>query len=229
MPDTRTPVRPDFRGDFEIHLTVAPQQGPALAAWAAGRGLKVVDIELARGAVPRQPMLTLTVSGTLAEAEELAARTGAEAGAAGFPVLRTKIEAAPWTAGVPATDGRARALGPAYYFEHHVKLLLDAPPGPELAAAAERHDAHLSRNARRTRPDGRTEFFVTQRCRLVGADTAGRRLDALLAALAGHRITSVEREFAVLDTAEALDAGWIAEARPAEAQPSPDTGERTAR
>ncbi|MEV6210922.1 hypothetical protein [Kitasatospora sp. NPDC051914] len=211
MPDTRTPVRPEFRGDFEIHLTVAPQQGRALAAWAAGRGLKVVDIELARGAVPRQPMLTLTVSGTLAEAEALAARTGAEAGSAGFTVLRTKIEAAPWTAGVPATDGQAQALGPAYYFEHHVKLLLDAPPGPELAAAAERHDAHLSRNARRTRPDGQIEHFVTQRCRLVGADTAGRRLDGLLDALAGHRIASVEREFAVLDTAEDLDDGWITE------------------
>ncbi|PBC78068.1 hypothetical protein BX265_2827 [Streptomyces sp. TLI_235] len=226
MPNARTQVRPGFRGDFEIHLTVAPPQARALAAWAAEHGLKVVDIELSRGAVPRQPMLTLTTAGTLAEARSLADRTASAAGAAGFDVLRTKIEAAPWTDGVPADDERARALGPAFYFEHHVKLLLDEDPGPALAALAERHDAHLSRNARRTRPDGQLEWFVTQRCRLVGSATAGRRLDALLAALDGHRIASVEREFAVLDTTEALDAGWITEtAAPA----APAADERTTR
>jgi hypothetical protein len=202
---------PAFHGDFEIHLTVAPQQGREFTGWAAGRGLKVVDIELSRGAVPRQPMLTLRTAGSLADAAALAARTAEAAGGAGFAVLRTKIEAAPWAGGVPATDARARRLGPAYYFEHHVKLLLDGPPGPELAAIAERHDAHLSRNARRTRPDGRREHFVTQRCRLVGSATAGRRLDALVTDLSGHHILTVEREFAVLDTAEALDAGWIHE------------------
>ncbi|MFD9126748.1 hypothetical protein [Kitasatospora sp. NPDC059571] len=211
MPDTRTPVRPGFRGDFEIHLTVAPRQAAALTGWAAARGLKVVDIALSRGAVPRQPMLTLTTAGTLAEAAALAGRTAAAADAAGFAVLRTKIEAAPWTDGVPATDDEARSLGPAYYFEHHVKLLLDGEPPAALAAVAERHAAHLSHNARRLRPDGRREHFVTQRCRLVGSATAGARLGLLLDDLSDHHIQSVEREFAVLDTAEELDAGWIDE------------------
>ncbi|WP_405011822.1 hypothetical protein [Kitasatospora sp. NBC_01539] len=202
---------PPFAGDFEIHLTVAPHHGPGLTAWAAGRGLKVVDIELARGAAPVQPMLTLAVRGPFAEAAALAARTAGAAGRDGFAVLRTKIEAAPWADGVPATDAAARALGPAYYFEHHVKLLLGGPPDARLAAAAERHDAHLSRNARRTRPDGRQEHFVTQRCRMVGSTTARQRLDGLLDELSGHHIVSVEREFAVLDTDEALDSGWITE------------------
>ncbi|MGK4585949.1 hypothetical protein [Kitasatospora sp. HPMI-4] len=202
---------PAFRGDFEIHLTVAPRKAAELGAWAAARGLKVVDIELSRGAVPRQPMLTLAAAGTLAEAAALAGRTAATAGAAGFDVLRTKIEAAPWTDGVPATDDEAQALGPSYYFEHHVKLLLDGEPAAELAAVAERHDAHLSRNARRVRPDGCREHFVTQRCRLVGSVTAGHRLARLLDDLSAHHIQSVEREFAVLDTAEELDAGWLDE------------------
>ncbi|MFH8385463.1 hypothetical protein ACH4E7_31775 [Kitasatospora sp. NPDC018058] len=141
-------------------------------------------------------------------------------GQAGFTVLRAKIEATPWADGVPASDEDAVPHGPGRYFEHHVKLLLPAPApaaGParlaELTELAVRHGAHLSRNPRRVREDGQREWFVTQRCRLVGLNTAGRRLEALLRdlAAAGHEVASVEREFVVVDSDEALDTGWITE------------------
>lgn len=50
-------------------------------------------------------------------------------------------------------------------FETHLKLLLpaDADLG-RLSRLVEPHRARLSRNARRTREDGRQERFVTQRC-----------------------------------------------------------------
>jgi hypothetical protein len=216
-PDRRRddlPAPPDVRGDFEVHLTVEPGAAEALAAWADGHGLKFTHILLARGAAPSQPMLTLRADGTLAEAAAETSRTAGRLARAGFTVLRAKIEATPWAQGVPASDEEAAAHGARRYFEHHVKLLL---PGPDhtagLAGLAVRHDAHLSRNPRRVREDGRCEWFVTQRCRLVGLDTAGRRLEALLRDLAadGREVASVEREFVVLDSDEALDAGWIGE------------------
>ncbi|WP_240809855.1 hypothetical protein [Actinomadura sp. WMMA1423] len=127
---------------------------------------------------------------------------------------RTKIEAAPWNEGVPASDAEADGL---CYFEHHIKLLLD--PGDDTAALAETvvpHGAHLSRNARRVRADGRSERFVTQRCHRVGARTAGQRLDTLTSVLRanGHDIASVEREFVVFDGNASLDDGWITEGAP---------------
>ncbi|MBD2900607.1 hypothetical protein amrb99_96120 [Actinomadura sp. RB99] len=202
----------DFAGDFETHVTVRPAAAGAVAGWAVARGLKFVHIVLERGRVASQPMLTLRTRGTLDDALADAARTAADLRADGFEVARVKVEAAPWNAGVPADD--ADALGPAYYFEHHLKLLLE--PGFDagaLAGAARPHAAHLSRNARRVRADGREERFVTQRCRCVGSRTAARRLDALAGALRarGHEIVSVEREFVVHDGDASLDDGWIEE------------------
>ncbi|MFE4516114.1 hypothetical protein ACFRMQ_18190 [Kitasatospora sp. NPDC056783] len=216
-------VPPDIRGDFEVHLTVVAAAAEALAAWAEGEGLKFTQILLARGAVPSQPMLTLRVGGALEEVADATSRTAERLARAGFAVLRAKIEATPWAQGVPVSDEDAVPHGSGRYFEHHVKLLLPGggsatgPAAPARLAAltelAVRHGAHLSRNPRRVREDGRREWFVTQRCRLVGLDTAGRRLEALLGELAadGHEVVSAEREFVVVDSDEALDAGWISE------------------
>ncbi|RSN66812.1 hypothetical protein [Actinomadura sp. WAC 06369] len=204
----------DFAGDFETHVTVHGD-ARAVADWAAARGVKFAHIVLERGRVASQPMLTLTCSGTLDDARAQAARTALDLRADGFAAARVKIEAAPWNAGVPAADDEA--LDPARYFEHHVKLLLapDAGAAPGLAEVVGPHAAHVSRNARRVRTDGRAERFVTQRCRRVGARTAGARLDALTGALRarGFEIVEVEREFVVFDGDESLDDGWIEERR----------------
>ncbi|WP_371502396.1 hypothetical protein OG871_35250 [Kitasatospora sp. NBC_00374] len=203
-------------GDFEVHLTVNADDADALAEWAAGQGLKFTHILLDRGtAAVSQPMLTLRGSGSYGEVAASTRRTARRMAGAGFTVLRVKIESVPWAEGVPQSDADAVRLGPERYFEHHVKLLLGPSERTDgLADLAVRHGAHLSRNARRVRPDGLRERFVTQRCRLVGLAAAGRRLDALLADLTadGRRIASVEREFVALDSDETLDAGWIDEA-----------------
>lgn len=200
-------------GEFETHLTVSPVDGDReedLGRWAAERGLKYTRILLERGRSADQPMLTFTASGSFAEQREAAARHAAELAELGWPVVRTKIEAAPWNPGVPQTDAEAVANRPDQYFEHHVKLLLDDDALERVRETARRHDAHLSRNARRRRSDGRHERFVTQRGYRIGAERAHRRLDALLAALAelGVAVLEVEREFVVLDDRLSLDEGW---------------------
>ncbi|WP_052849389.1 hypothetical protein [Streptomyces avicenniae] len=205
---------PLVRGAWEAHLTVdCPEPETAeLAAWAAGRGLGFVHIVLARGRVRSQPMITLTGTGPADAPARTAGPLAAELAAAGRPVTRVKVETPPWAEGVPQDDAVPGARHPARYFEHHVKLLL---PGRRDSAALERlatpHGAHLSRNARRTRADGREERFVTQRCAGVGRATAERRLAALLDALTPYRIAEVEREYVVHDSNLALDDGWITE------------------
>ncbi|TDC80407.1 hypothetical protein [Streptomyces hainanensis] len=189
---------------LETHITVSCPPGgiPRLAAWAAARGLGFTHIELARGLARSQPMVNVRGDATVAVRDLVAD---------GFAVVRVKTEAAPWAASVPQRDDDPREAG--QYFEHHVKLLLPADhERPALERLATPHGAHLSWNARRVRPDGRQERFVTQRCHDAGRDTAERRLTALLDALraAGHHILEVEREFVLHDSNLALDDGWIA-------------------
>lgn len=208
-----TDPAPQLSGDFDIHLTVRPGRaaGDRLAGFAARYGLKFTDIRLARGAVSAQPMVTGTGSGTLADQHTRAAGWADALRGEGFEVVRTKIEAAPWNTGVPAGDDEARRDPAGRYFEHHLKLLLDAAELEGLATAVEPYGAHLSRNARRERPDGRHERFVTQRCHGVGQRTARHRLAALVEAVRarGHEIVSVEEEYVVVDDNAAIDAGWI--------------------
>src|SRR4030095_2286540 len=83
----------------------------------------------------------------------------------GFPVTRVKIEASPLNRDVPIADSDAAKHPPERYFEHHVKLLLAGDAElVALTAIAQRHAAHVSRNALRTRDDGRQERLVAQRC-----------------------------------------------------------------
>ncbi|GAA1981271.1 hypothetical protein [Catenulispora subtropica] len=205
-----------FRGDFEIHVTVPAKDAELdrLAAWAARRAVKFTHIVLARGSMPSQPMLTIRVSGMLDAICSRAESMTADLLNEGFTVSRVKVEAAPYATGVPATNAEAAGSSDGMYFEHHVKLLLEpAYDEAALAASVISHGAHLSRNARRLRDDGRAERFVTQRCRGVGRVEAGERLEALTGVLVdvGLDVVSVEREYVVYDSAPAVDAGWIDE------------------
>ncbi|MCG8927935.1 nucleotidyl transferase AbiEii/AbiGii toxin family protein [Lentzea sp. CC55] len=194
-------------GEFELHLTGSEWQVEELAAFARAHQVKFSHIELHGGKVWSQPMLTIGARGTIDEVRAVAGQWRARMHEADLFVVRVKVEAAPWNEGVPQTDEEADA---ALYFEHHVKLRL--PEGDwytELYRAAAPHEAHISRNARRTRADGSEERFVTQRCFGVGRVTAKRRLDALLAALHAFEVVEVEEEYVVDDDALHIDDGWI--------------------
>ena len=202
-------------GDFEAHITVRVSEAGtavALERHAAQHGMKFTHIVLMRGRMPDQPMVTVRRSGTAPAVREWVDAVAGALSAAGFEVVRVKLEATPWAAGVPGTDEAAEVLGSRYYFEHHIKLLLPADAGLDhLAAAVTGHRAHISANARRVRADGRTERFVTQRCRAVGNRRAEAALADLLAVLAHYHVLSVEREFVVYDSNLSADEGWITE------------------
>src|SRR6184192_1193317 len=97
----------EFDGDFETHVTIQTDDTShvwRLRAWAAGRGLKVTHIVLARGDMPSQPMLTRHGRGT-SSTELAAAKALADAlRADGFSVSRIKLEAAPWNRDVPQSE-----------------------------------------------------------------------------------------------------------------------------
>ncbi|MCC5476077.1 hypothetical protein [Streptomyces barringtoniae] len=195
---------------YETHVTVHcadPAETERLRGWADTAGLKLTHVVLARGRMRDQPMLTLAGSATYAEQSARAEGTVAALRSAGFTPVRVKAESAPWAPEVP--DG---PCGGGRYFEHHVKLLLDAETDlASLAARVVPHGAHLSWNARRVGGGGRHERFVTQRCRGVRDAEAEAALRLLLSELDGFEVLSVEREFVLYDSDESVDDGWIEE------------------
>jgi hypothetical protein len=194
---------------YESHVTVrcaGPGESARLRRWAAAGGFKLTHIVLARGRMREQPMLTLSGSPSYAREAARAREVAARLRADGFEPVRVKIESSPWAPEVPREP-----CGGGLYFEHHVKLLLDS--GTDLSALGARvvpHGAHLSWNARRVRGP-RHERFVTQRCRAVDAEGAGRALERLLTELRDLEVLGVEREFVLHDSDMSLDDGWLAE------------------
>lgn len=205
----------EFAGSLETHLTLAAHHAnrmDALREFATGHGLKCLHIVLDRGQSASQPMLTRRAQGSLTGELQIAQRLARELEAMGLPITRIKIEAAPSNSDVPQTDCDMHQQLANLYFEHHVKLLLDEDSDVgSLTLIAERHQAHLSRNALRVRDDGRQERFVTQRCWSVGRTTAEERQTALTDELtqAGYTIINIEAEFVVYDSNLEVDAGWI--------------------
>jgi hypothetical protein len=210
----------DFQGEFETHITVADADASGLERLrdrANCRGFSVHHIILNCGLTPSQPMVSYRARGDLKSAMETAEAVADQLTADGFTVSRIKLEAAPENRDIPQSNAEAAVLGRGRYFEHHVKLALE--PGADvspLIAVAQRHAAHLSRNALRTRSDGRAERFVTQRCYAIGRPAARERLLALLAELAANRyaILNTEEEFVVYDTQPGVDAGWLDSGEP---------------
>lgn len=205
----------NYVGLFESHVTIEARDADALErfrAHCAGQGIKCVLIELARGVTRSQPMANLAHQGTFPQALREAVDLARSLAQQGFRVVRVKIEAAPGNADVPETDEQAKRLPPGNYFECHVKLVLpdEAAEGP-VRAACEAHEAHLSANAFKQRPEGGAERFVTMRSYGVGRVTADARLLALVKALerTGFPLVKVVCEYCVFDSNQALDDGWL--------------------
>ncbi|MET7798883.1 hypothetical protein [Streptomyces decoyicus] len=121
-------------GEFEVHLTVRDDGdrgvAGALAAYAAAHRLTCVHILLEQGDVPSQPMLTLHGSGTYEKVRAEAAARADGLRAAGFDVVRTKIEATPGAgpAAGHSVDGRSRRCPGG---QRAARLRLQrAPPAP---------------------------------------------------------------------------------------------------
>ncbi len=204
-----------FGGSFEAHVTVAPGPPEEMARFAAScdtLGVKCVRIVLPRGVDSVQPMTASYHRGTLREVQDEVNTIARALVRAGFRVTRVKLEAHARNADVPRTREEAANLPPQNYFEHHVKVVLPAGVALDgVAEVAKRHEAHLSRNANVVRVDGSEERFVTLRSYHMGRDEAEARFTALLDELTGlgFALKNRLREYTVVDSDLAVDAGWM--------------------
>jgi hypothetical protein len=188
---------------YEIHLTVAAM---ATSAWQAfeqrvtSLGGKAMVIELARGDIPLQPMLTLGKAGKLDEVIRFAQALSHELSQSGYPVLRCKIE----------QDANAGLEASHHYVEWHGRVEVLEADRSRLAGICQQHGGHLSQNAIR----GSNKRYVTVRetddFRQLASRVAGLR-----AAMSeqGWEVGKQQWERVVYDSNLALDSGWLEQAK----------------
>ena len=205
----------DFTGEFETHITMScggMSEIDRLQQWSWAHNLKFLYILLDRGTNISQPILTRRGRGNFDDELSIAERLAQALIAEDFAVVRIKIEAAPWNQDVPQSDAEAIAHHTNRYFEHHVKLSIESTTDLQpLRELAQRHSAHLSRNALQIRDDGCQERFITQRRMGVGRIGAEKQLRMLVDSIEflGYQPIDIEAEFVVYDSNLALDLGWI--------------------
>lgn len=191
---------------YEIHLTtapLAPAQRSAFARFASVIGARPMVIELARGAHPVQPMLTLSRAGAIDEVVAYAQALAGQAAQAGFAVLRCKIEQDASTDALPSGSARHR------YLEWHGRVNVAPAQRMDLAALCAPFGGHLSNNALR----GGDVRYLTMR--ETGRRAALRlRVAALSEALGAHGwdIGKQQWERVVFDSNLTLDRGWLEQA-----------------
>ncbi|MCX5748288.1 MAG: hypothetical protein NT062_38030, partial [Proteobacteria bacterium] len=127
-----------WRGTFEAHLTVATPRArhASFAQLCAQLGVKCILIELAAGVHRAQPMTSTHHRGALADVAAEVLALAARLDAAGFPVVRVKLEALLGAEPGPIVDP---ARDPHGYFEFHAKVRVVEPTA--MLAVCERHGA----------------------------------------------------------------------------------------
>ena len=214
-------------GSFEIHIFVEPLDPPPeaveafhLACRGAPEPMKALLLQLdyvGRGFVGVLQS-SRYVRGGVAEAREAARVDAARLRAAGFSVIREKVEAVATNEGVPQ-DARDATDSPAdRYFEFHV--LIDGQKGPlspedmvalrALAAAFSaklRSPVPLSYNALKP-----AQRFLNVRARGVGLDAAlgmVHELEQAALALGQVVVKKTIAEYICFDSNRAVDNGWL--------------------
>lgn len=196
-------------GYFEAHLTVKPCDMAAFAATCARLEVKCLHIVMPETtAQHEQPMTGSYHLGTLSQAREQVLELARALVRDGFEVTRMKLEATGRAFGAPDTDADGASLPNDVYFEHHATVVLpDGLDDATLLSAVRAHGGYVSRNLRKSG----NERFVTVRSYQVGRNTADARFELVIEALRTLNvpIKNRAREFAVFDSAPAIDAGWM--------------------
>jgi hypothetical protein len=196
---------------FELHITVAQTVDlTAFKSFCYKAGIKALVIDLG-AELPVQPMTCSRITGSFSEAMLEAQRLRDVLTNAGFEVIRMKLEAAPWNAGVPESDAQAQKAPSGNYFEHHTKLKLPKTANLRLLEMlCESNNAHLSRNAFKVFTDGTSERLITQRHYGLGFASASLRFTAFLAVLKSFdfKVQKTISEYCVFDSNLELDAAW---------------------
>lgn len=211
-------------GVFELHIFVEPLDPPPAAVEAfrqacqsAPSPMKALLLQLDYVGKGYVGVLQSSryVEGDVASARD-AARVDAEVlRAAGFTVIREKVEALVKNPGVPRDHDAATHSPHDRYFEFH--LLVDSKTGTVAEDALRDLSVRFTNRLGAPVPLSYNAFkpaqrFLNLRARGVGLDAAMRPVDELAAAITAIPDLTVKKviaEYICFDTNRAVDNGWL--------------------
>lgn len=203
---------------FEIHITVRTSADmiPEFRRVCGVLGVKPIVLELQTS---QQTILDLMTSSVFKSdnrgvyEEMVRIRSGLEA--AGFHVVREKVEAPPNHPAAPQETGSPIA-SKTQYFESHINVRVpacDVDSEGFLRRLAEEFGCHLSRNKFKIDADGSYNQMVTLRAYEGGRSEFESRVREITNKIEIHGLVTekVVTEFAVYDTNTGHDSTWTAQ------------------
>ena len=217
----------DVSGRFELHVFVQPLDPPSAvvelfraACAQAGRPMKALLLNLDyvdRGFVGVLQS-SRYVEGNLSAAIDAVYVDAAVLRAAGFTVIREKVEALATNRGVPHSRAEASSSSSARYFEFHVLIdgkhrSLDDDDMGSLSALSKTFARKLARpvplSFNAMKPSQR---FLNLRSVGIGLEEASAVVDELRSAIEGPGLLEVNKviaEYICFDSNRAVDNGWL--------------------
>ena len=209
-----------YSGVFEAHITIDlldTHEKIKFQDLCEDLSIKAIQIELARGDAPVQPMTCSRHQGNFVKVFEEVKTLANHLTQAGFEVSRLKIEASPFNEGIPQNNADLKNHSDKNYFEHHLKVLISQEQNREtLLAVCAKYRAHLSRNAFKTFSGGEYENFITLRLYEMGKKESDLKFENLKKEVqnAGFIVQKSITEYCVYDDNIALDNNWLINTSP---------------
>lgn len=205
---------------FEMHVTVAAAPADQFRQACEQLGVKPIFLALQdrSGSTVLEDVMTSSVFvGENRTALDELDRIAVGLRAAGFDVVRRKIETVPWHPAAPSGLNGVSTMPPGGYFESHLNVLVDTEVVNEAAAReqlrviAREHGAHLSRNIFKKLENGAFTVMTTLRAYEGTREAFEARREALGAAFAaaGFKLEKLVTEFSLFDSRTGHDASWL--------------------
>lgn len=211
---------------FEIHITLAPAQGPDWSEIAYQQietacrevGVKFTPLLLYGNEVGKEDWMTSSrFVGTVEEVEAERARIVAglrrfqHSIAPIYEIVREKIETVPWHPAAPSIKGVVEYMPKGCYFEKHWEIPVHSDNLDQFSKFAIREGLPASRNLRKEVYDDTYLMSLTYRIDHGSREYFEAQVEQIEATIkrAGYTIVDSIAEFAILDSNVDHDSGWI--------------------
>jgi NTP pyrophosphatase (non-canonical NTP hydrolase) len=205
---------------FEIHITVKTNDVETFKNTCQEIGVKPIILVLHTRSndVLVDVQTSSKFFGTNAGAYNEAMRINAALKAAGFEIIRTKIETVPCHPASPKTY--ADKMPPNCYFEAHIPVRFKntADTFRTLRASVEKDSAHLSQNTFKKHEDGTETLIVTYRTNMMHQEAfehytmvVASHVQRLYHEYTEYMVGNPHKEFSVYDTNLSHDSKWLKE------------------
>lgn len=196
---------------YEIHVTVARADVEGFKSVCGELRVKplFLALQLAAGGVASDVMTSSIHMGSDASAFAEVDRISRGLYDAGFDVVRTKIETAPWHPMAPSMEN-GRSAPPGCYFESHLAIACPAGGRERLETLSTSLGLHLSRNLMKANGDGSGTVMATARSYVsTGEDflAEAERCRSMIEA-EGFTVDKLIVEYAMFDSRVGHDAAW---------------------